>query len=124
MKTSEWVEVADVEKRLAIALGELYRWYASNRGMLGNVFRDTPAVPALAEVMDELWSPYAERLVEALARDWAVRRASSVELRAALYLAVDFGTWSTLRESGLGDQDAARLVTRMLVAGFAPGPPV
>jgi AcrR family transcriptional regulator len=104
----------DPAERLVLALEELYSWYDRNRSMLGNVLRDAPSVPALAEVMGGLWSPFMDRVVSALAGGWSCAKESSDSLRAMLRVAVDFGTWERLAESGLGPCEAARLAARMV----------
>jgi AcrR family transcriptional regulator len=110
---SRW-DRADPAERLVLALEELYGWYAPNRSMLGNVLRDAPSVPALAEVMGALWSPFMDRVVGALADGWSCAEESPVSLRAMLRVAVDFGTWERLAESGLNPAEAARLAARMV----------
>jgi AcrR family transcriptional regulator len=120
---SHWAKFDDVRKRLAGALHELYGWYGLKQGMLGNVFRDTPAVPSLAEVMEELWSPYVEQMIEALERGWPVEKEDSENLRATLRLVVDFDTWQLLTRFGLDDERSAKLAVRFVVATFPPKTP-
>ena len=55
---ARWAAIDDPSKRLVSALKELYGWYGLKEDMLGQVFRDTPVVPSLAEVMDGFWSTY------------------------------------------------------------------
>lgn len=119
---SRWAERDDPGTRLTGALGELYGWYGQKQGMLGKVFRDTPVVPPLAEVMEVLWSPFAEQMVDSLQQGWPVRKAESDRLRAALHLVVAFETWSVLTQSGLDDDEAAELAARMVTATFASDP--
>lgn len=110
-----WTE-ADPSERLDAALKELYRWYGAKRGMLGNVLRDVPVVPALAEVMEGLWNGYMGAVTDRLAEGWSTEAADVAGLRAVLRLSVDFGTWRLLADSGLDDDLAAEVMTRM-VAG-------
>lgn len=117
---SRWGELRNPQKRLLGALEELYRWYRLKQGMLGNVFRDTPVVPALAEVMESLWSPFVQQMVDALAEGWQVRKAHSDRLQAALHLSVAFETWRVLTQSGLDDDKSAELAARMVTAACAP----
>lgn len=118
---SRWT-ADDPSKRLACALKELYGWYASNQGMLGNVLRDIPIVPALAEVMGGLWSPWMDGVVRALAQGWPLEEVRPKRLDAVLRLAADFNTWQTLTGSGLDHPVAADLMAQIVtcMGGRAP----
>lgn len=117
---SQWAAIDDPSERLIRALKELYEWYGLKEDMLGKVFRDLPSVPALAEVMDGLWSTYAEELVRTLGDGWPARRAKREAFQAALGLAVDFNTWRILTGSGLAHERAAELAARMIISTFPP----
>jgi AcrR family transcriptional regulator len=114
---STWARIADPHERLSTALAELYAWYDDKQDMMGKVFRDLRTVESLAEVMDELWTPYVRQIVDTLAADWPAGHARRGELTAALRLVIDFDTWRSLTDSGLADDAAAGLATRMVVAG-------
>jgi AcrR family transcriptional regulator len=115
-----WTAVADPPERLVRALRELYDWYRRKQDMVGNVVRDTAVVPPLAAVMDDLWAPWLEEVVRALARGWTVGRRDEGALCAALQLAVDFGTWQSLARSGLDPGAAADLAARMVTGALGP----
>lgn len=110
---SGWT-AADPSERLVCALEELYEWFAVNQGMLENVLRDIPVVPALAEVMGGLWSPWMDSIVSALARGWPLKDLGPETLDAVLRLAVDFNTWRTLTSAGLDQPTAATLMARIV----------
>jgi AcrR family transcriptional regulator len=110
---STWID-PDPAKRLRAALEELYVWYGLKQQMLGNIFRDTPNLPALAAVMAELWEPYAEAMVQALAEGWSGAGDDVSITSASLRLAIDFHTWELLTVSGLDHRGAARLMARMV----------
>ncbi len=118
---SRWT-AADPSERLVCALEELYGWYAFNQGMLGNVLRDIPIVPALAEVMGGLWSPWMNGIVRALGQGWPLEEVRPETLDAVLRLAVDFNTWQTLTGSGLDHPAAAALMAQIVtcMGGRAP----
>ncbi len=118
---SQWVE-SDVQPRVVGALEELYGWYGLNQRMLGNIFRDTPVVPSLAGVMEGLWSPYVEQILDALERGWPVEQDDTEKLRATLRLVVDFDTWRVLTGYGLDDERSAHLAARIVLATFPPEP--
>lgn len=111
-----WARITDPTERLRVALKELYRFYRGAEDMLGNVLRDAPLLPALAEVVDELWWSSIDAMVRALARGRALRGARRVRALAALRLAVDFATWRTLTESGLDDVAAAETAATAIEA--------
>ena len=110
-----WAAIDDPPERLVSALKELYEWYGLKEDMLGKVFRDTPVVPSLAKVMDDLWSPYEEELVRTLAHGWQVREAESEALQATLRLVLDFHTWRVLTGPGSDHGGTAELAARMVI---------
>jgi AcrR family transcriptional regulator len=111
---SGWEAIDDPSERLVAALKALYRWYRLNEEMLGKVFRDAPNLPAVAKVMDDLWSPYVEKLLRTLTRGWASTGAQAAERRAALRLVADFAAWRLLAATGLNPDRAAGLAARMV----------
>lgn len=119
---SRWTGVTDPWERLRSALEEMYGWYDRKQQMLGNVLRDVPVVPALAEVMDDLWTGYMANIVRVLAEGVTPRSGQDQALHASLRLAVDFNTWRTLRESGLDDAEAAGVMARMVRQATAASP--
>jgi AcrR family transcriptional regulator len=116
-----WADIEDSTKRLSYALNELYQWYGLKQDMLGKVFRDTPILPSLAEVMGNLWTPYVEELIATLAEGWPVQRDDAESLSRALRLVIDFNTWRSLSGSGVDDQSAAELAARMVISALGPG---
>jgi AcrR family transcriptional regulator len=119
-----WVSAADPADRLSRALGELYRWYQENQGMLANVLRDTPLLPSIQPVMAAFWSPYLNRVVATLARGWSVRRGERTALRAMFRLAVEFSTWQVLTAAGLSSARAAERAGRMVLGAIDAQPVV
>jgi len=84
--------------------------------MLGKVLRDTPTVPALAEVMSGLWEGYMDGVVDVLAEGWPDGGDGEGESRAMLRLAIDFNSWAVLSASGLDHDFAAQLMARVTAA--------
>lgn len=107
-----WAAVADPSERTAIALRTLYAWYRDTEDMMGKVLRDAPLVEPLARVMEDRWQPFVEAVVDLLAA--GRESGSDAEIRAALHLVVDFGTWARLTGAGLDDLAAADLAARMV----------
>ena len=108
---SRWTD-PDPAERLGAALEELYGWYGRKQQMLGNVLRDTPVVPALAEVMGGLWTGFMDAVVHALEDGWPSPAEEPGTLQGLLRLAVDFDTWRTLTGAGLDDRAAAHVMRR------------
>lgn len=106
-----WAAVADGDERAGVALRTLYAWYRATEDMMGKVLRDAPLVEPLREVVEDRWQPYVEAVVDLLAAGWDA--GADAEVRAALRLVVDFGTWARLTGAGLDDYAAADLAARM-----------
>jgi AcrR family transcriptional regulator len=117
---SSWTD-PDPAERLGTALEELYGWYGRKQQMLGNVLRDTPIVPALAEVMTGLWAGFMDAAVQALGEGWPSSEEEPRTLRGMLRLAVDFDTWRTLTGAGLDEREAAHVMRRAVTCAARGG---
>lgn len=115
---ADWRDFGSPSERLAAGLRELYTWYGQNREMLGKIFRDIGSLPALQEVMGDLWTPYFDSIVETLSNGWPVERGQADRFDALIRLVVDFPAWRSLRESGLSDEAAAVLAARIVNRTF------
>lgn len=108
-----WTKIADPASRTETALAAMYNYYDHGRDMLEKVLRDAPLVPALGDIMEEKWWPLMEGIVEILARSKAqvkpVAPGVPLELIASLRVALGFSTWKSFADSGLSNDDAARL---------------
>lgn len=104
-----WGAIADPKRRTRVALDELYAYYRTAAPMLANVRRDAQLLPALAEAAAGS-QRYFAAVEEILATGW---EGDPTGRRAALALALDFGTWQTL-SARLPDGDAAAVMTRMV----------
>ena len=111
----ELLAAEDPVDRLRAVLEALYGFYRQTEPMSANVRRDAQVVPALAEVMAGE-AAMREQLVDGLARGLG----RSARVRAALAVALDFGTWQILACQGLGDAAAADvMVAAVRAAGGA-----
>jgi AcrR family transcriptional regulator len=108
--------IDDPDARLDTGLRSLYAWYRETRDMTGNALRDAPLVPALDAVMKDRYWPLVEATADALASGRRLRGARRERVRAALRVALDFGTWRTLIEGGLDDAQAAGLAAHFVAA--------
>jgi AcrR family transcriptional regulator len=92
-----WEAAADPRQRLALALRDIWAWYADVESDLELFFRDAELVPAVHADM----SGYAERLT-AVADGLATDLGGSSVVRAAVGHALAFETWRSLvRREGL-----------------------
>ena len=107
-----WAAIRDPAARLAVALTELYAWYARTQRMLELLIRDLPLVPA---VQTQFRLPgYLDAAADVLLAGRPERGAARRRARAALGHAVAFETWlSLVRQQGLTSAEAIRLMERM-----------
>jgi AcrR family transcriptional regulator len=108
-----WAAIRDPAARLAVALSELYAWYARTQRMLELLIRDRPLVPA---VQSQFRLPgYLDAAADVLLAGRPERGAARRRARAALGHAVAFETWlSLVRHQSLTSAEAIRLMERMM----------
>jgi AcrR family transcriptional regulator len=100
------------KERLTKGLAELYGWYRETEGMMDNVLRDAPLVPAVGEVMDAKWWPYVDELIGAMDGEGPGKTAE--KRKTILRLVSDFRSWQILTASGLSDEEAAEIASHMV----------
>jgi AcrR family transcriptional regulator len=104
-----WVAIPDPDKRLRVALDELYTFYQRTERMLDNLYRDETAVP-LVEERFAAFHDYLSAARDTLLAGRNLRGASRRRSRAALGHAIAFSTWKSLaREQGLNQTEATTL---------------
>jgi AcrR family transcriptional regulator len=114
-----WSGIRDPRRRLARALGEIYRFYEGGADMMDRVLRDEERVPALKEVMGGWWA-YLSEVAGGLSAGWGLvggvrgRRMQAL-VRAAVGHALGFPTWRSLRDEGLTSEEAATMMTSLVV---------
>ena len=112
-----WEEISDPERRLRVALGELYAYFRRGERMLANVLRDAEREwekPHVREIMEPLVGHW-ERMKETLVAGWEVGKDRPQPLLGAIGLALDFETWHTMvRKQGLTDEQALDLMAGMV----------
>jgi AcrR family transcriptional regulator len=111
--TAPLPSIADPEERVRLALTALYDYYGGVEGMLSNVTRDAPLLPELAAV-GERRRGYLAELERLLGAGWppSGRKAR----RAMIALALDFPTWTLLRDRGLDNRAAAASMARAVAS--------
>ena len=107
---ASWAAIADPTARLEAALYALYRWYEQVEPMLSAVLRDIDAVPIVAELQSERLA-HLRDIEDGLASGWGARGKAAARLRAAIGLSLDFFTWRTLNERGLGRGDVIAVMS-------------
>lgn len=101
---ASWAGIADPGDRLEAALDAVYGWYEGAAPMLTAVLRDVDSMPIVAELQ-------AGRLAYLAAVEEGLAGGAGKRRRAAIGLALDFFTWRTLDERGLGRADAVALMS-------------
>jgi len=114
----EWKSVKDPEARLKSALAELYGYYRENEPMIAHLGRDSTIVPALAAVLERAGAAeHQAAMADMLMAARKLRGKRERRTRAAIGLALAFGTWQRLTgEEGLKDGEAAKLMARAVDA--------
>jgi AcrR family transcriptional regulator len=111
---ASWTQVADPEKRLRVALPEVYAYHRRTEPMISNVIRDAQVHPLTRE-MAEPYFEHWERMRYVLATGWGVEDERLASLLAALGHALDFQTWRSLvRQRGLDDEQAVEVMVGMV----------
>jgi AcrR family transcriptional regulator len=115
-----WRAIRDPQKRLERALDELYAYYERTEPMLGNVLRDAELVDFARDAVAPLHT-YLDEAAEILTVGRPVRGRRRQLVRRALRHALAFPTWHSLRTTGIGRADAAKLITALVEAAAATG---
>jgi AcrR family transcriptional regulator len=111
-----WAAIEDAGERLRLALGELYAFYRSTRGMLENLHRDE----GLSAPVAQLFGGFHEYLEAARGTLMARRKARGRARRrisAAIGHALAFATWRSLAvDQGLDDDEVVDLMCSLVAA--------
>ena len=118
-----WGEIPDPERRLRVALAELYAYFRRREGLWANILRDQemPRIEDNSDVRetdDEIMKPifvHWERMKATLAEGWGSPEGAPQALPGAIGLALDFQTWRTMTgKQGLTDEQAIELMVGMV----------
>ncbi|MDP8926487.1 MAG: TetR/AcrR family transcriptional regulator [Actinomycetota bacterium] len=115
----QWEKIADPERRLRVALTELYEYFRRRERLWTNILRDLemPYIkdnPDVHEVMKPIFTHW-ERMKETLAVGWESADGPPQPLLGAIRLALDFQTWRMMvRKQGLTDKQAIELMVGMV----------
>ncbi len=127
-----WGKISDPERRMRVALGDIYVYFRRRERLWTNILRDQEMPhtddPGAQEEDAEIMEPIVvhwERMKKTLAAGWGSSDESSRLLLSAIGLALDFQTWRTMvRTQDLSDEQAIELMVGMVrcAAGVAgPG---
>jgi AcrR family transcriptional regulator len=105
-----WAAIEDPEKRLEVALADLYAFWRRTRRMMENLIRDE-ATNENVERNFRVFHSYMEAARDVLMTGWGARGARRKRLQAAIAHALAFSTWRSLAfEPRLDDTEAVRLM--------------
>jgi AcrR family transcriptional regulator len=111
-----WLAIESPDERLRVALEELHAFYRRTEQMLENLFRDEMTVPLVQERF-AAFRAYFSAARDTLVAGRKLRGASRRRTQGALGHAIAFSTWKSLvREQGLGDAAAAKLLCALVAA--------
>jgi AcrR family transcriptional regulator len=111
-----WAGVNDPDKRLGVALQELYAHYRRTERMMNNLLRDEDTMPTVKRTFGGFRN-YITAAQETLMTGRRTRGAARQRVLAATGHALAFTTWRSLvREQGLDDPQAADLMCRLVGA--------
>jgi AcrR family transcriptional regulator len=109
----------DARARLVDALTGLYAWYRETEPMFGKLFSDRTSVPELDRFLERNIDRVLADLAGDLSAAFGARGVRASRLHALVRVALDFWTWRRLTREGLGDDDAADLMTAAVSAAAA-----
>jgi AcrR family transcriptional regulator len=108
-----WSSIDEPERRLRVALAELYGYYAKLEPLLDNVIRDAKLMPIVREI-GEYRLQHLREAREVLVAGWDPE-AHDGPLRAAVGHALDFRTWQSLvRDQGCAEDVAVDLMVALV----------
>lgn len=114
-----WEEIPDPERRLRVALAELYDYFRRRERLWTNILRDQEMPhlkdnPDVREVMEPIFAHW-ERMKETLATGWKSSDGRTQSLLGAIGFALNFQTWRTMvRQEGLTDEPTIELMVGMV----------
>jgi AcrR family transcriptional regulator len=117
---SEWAAIEDPDERLERALEDLYGFYRRTERMLANLIRDEATNENVRRHF-RAFHAYMAAARDVLMRGRRERSQARGRVRAAIGHALAFETWRSLvREEGLGNVQAARLMSGFVRAATGP----
>lgn len=113
---ARWAAIEDADERLSLALGELYAYYRSTRGMLENLYRDEGLSAAVARLFSR-YRDYLDAARTALMARRPSRGRARRRVSAAIGHALAFATWRSLAiDQGLDDDEVVEFMRSLVAA--------
>jgi len=111
---SDWMQIADPETRLSVALTEIYAYHQRTERMQFASARDLPDLPAMQRVL-EPYFVYMEQVRDGLAEAWGSQGRQNARLRAVLAHMLDFRTWyDFVRQRHLSNDELIALMVQFV----------
>ena len=111
---ASWTQILNPEKRLRVALSEVYAYHHRTEPMISNVVRDMQVHPPTREVAEPYFRHW-EQMRYVLATGWGVKDERLALLLAVLGHALDFQTWRSLvRQQGLDTEQTVEVMVGMV----------
>ena len=111
-----WASLEDPSDRLRTAVEELYAFYRRTEGMLENLYRDEPTMPAV-KLRFGAFHDYLAAARDTVVRGRPERGRRRGHAVAAVGHALAFSTWRSLtRDQGLDDSQAAAMMCGLVAA--------
>lgn len=111
-----WAAIDDPDRRLRVALEELYAYYRRTEGMLVNLYRDAELMPIVQQTFSNFGN-YLTAARQTLMGGRRLRGKARDRVEAATGHALAFATWRSLaRDQGLDDTAVAELMCRLVAA--------
>ena len=108
-----WRGVTPLEKRVKVAIGEVYAWYDANGDDLYPIYRDAAFTP---DSTIRARRANMDRMVDALLEGSGASGSARRRLRAAAGHVLAFWTWHSLRvDEGLDPAEARAVATSFLL---------
>jgi AcrR family transcriptional regulator len=112
-----WAAVLDPDKRLRIALTELYAYYPDAEPMLSNILRDVDVMETVQRQF-AAFRGYMQAAQETLMAGRRGRGRQARAVRAAVGHALAFTTWRSLvHEQGCATDEAVEMMCRLAAPG-------
>jgi AcrR family transcriptional regulator len=109
-----WAAIGNPDKRLRLALDELFAWYERGEYMLEKTTRDAATVPALQPSVLAV-GQWIDAATDVLMRGRASRGARRRRTRAAVAHALAFPSWRSLsREQGLTRAETVKMLAKLV----------
>jgi hypothetical protein len=111
---ADWMQIADPEMRLSVALTQIYAYYQRTERMQLTSARDLPDLPAMQRIL-EPYFVYWKRVCDGLAEGWGTQSRQNARLRAVLAHMLDFHTWyGFVRQQHLSDDEVVALMVQFV----------